>query len=559
MKLINMDNFRKQSDRRSINSVDGMVGGRSAQSRPQSAQPPRPVINGQGMKNRRGNLDNFRTTEGFSAAKQPRIQKTQQHQQAQERPLGRQPRRGPNGVIDLSLPPAPPSRFGRFKRTKKHRTRKQKFARGLAVVFAVLVLFGGFGYMKFSQVFRGGGGAAALEDNVDPTRLNGEGDGRVNILLLGKGGDGHEAPDLTDTILIASIDPVQKKAALLSIPRDMYEPSTSNQKINSLYAEEKYAARDDGKNENEAETAGLSAIQSKVSERMGIPIHYRIMVDFSGFEQAIDTVGGIDINVSEQNTVYEVLFDHAAGRQYVLDVKAGQQHFDGKRALFYSRSRMTSARGDFDRAERQRLVMIALKDKILSAGTFSNPVRVSQLIDNFGDHVRANLSIGEVMRIYEIGKSIPSNEIASISLVDAPNNFLTGANINGQSVQQPKAGPNDFSEIQNFVRNVLRDGYLTKEDATVAVYNGTATPGLAAKKADELKSYGYTVGTVANAPTSTYQQTIVVDLTNGQKKYTRNYLEKRFGVSAVDSIPDAAITAGDSDFVIIIGQDAVGN
>jgi LCP family protein required for cell wall assembly len=512
------------------------------------------------MRQQRGSLDNFKSVEGFHATKQPTIQteKSQRH-------LGRRPRRDPNGVIDLSLPPAPPSKFGRFKRNKKNRSRKQKILHSFAGVMLFVMVVGGFlfgkGYLKLHQIFKGGAqGAAALQDNVDPTKLNGEGDGRVNILLLGKGGDGHEAPDLTDTILIASIDPVQKKAALLSVPRDLWvTTSKGSSKINAVYANAKYSAQDRGKSDKEAEDAGLSAIQSIVSEKMGIPIHYHVIVDFSGFKQAIDTVGGIDINVGEDNTVYEVLYDHQAGRQYVLDVKKGWQHFDGTRALFYSRSRHTSNRGDFDRTERQRLVMIALKDKILSLGTFANPVKVSQLMDAFGNHVQANLTIGEVMRIYEIGKSINSQDIASVGLADPPNNYVTTDNINGQSIVRPRAGLTDFSEIQNYVRNALRDGYLTKENATVAVYNGTTTPGLASKKSIELKSFGYTIGTVANAPTANYTKTVVVDLTNGQKKYTRNYLEKRFGVTAVTTIPDAGIPAGSNDFVIIIGQDAVGN
>lgn len=551
-----MDNHRKQQGKRPINSVDGMIGGSSRPAHPGADGVRRPTISANGSRQQRGSLDNFKSTEGFHSSQQPTIQTSEP-----ERPLGRQPNRGPSGDIDLSLPPAPPSKFGRFRKKKKHRSRRQKILRSFAGVLLFVMLVGGFlvgkGYLKFNQIFKGGGGAAALEDNVDPTKLNGEGDGRVNVLLLGKGGEGHEAPDLTDTILIASIDPVQKKAALLSIPRDLWVSTNSggSSKINSVYANAKYSAQNKNKSDQEAEDAGLSAIQSVVSEKMGIPIHYQIIVDFSGFKQAIDTVGGIDINVQEDNAVYEVLFDHSVRRQYVLDVKAGQQHFDGTRALFYSRSRKTSSRGDFDRTERQRLVMIALKEKILSAGTFANPVKVSGLIDNFGDHVKANLTIGEVMRIYEIGKSINSQDIASVGLADPPNNYVVTDNVNGQSIVRPRAGLTDFSEIQNYVRNALRDGYLTKEDARVAVYNGTTTPGLALKKSIELKSFGYTIGTVANAPTANYAKTVIVDLTNGQNKYTRNYLEKRYGVTAVTTIPDGGIPAGDNDFVIIVGSD----
>jgi len=378
----------------------------------------------------------------------------------------------------------------------------------------------------------------------------------VNILLLGRGGEGHDGPDLTDTILVASIDPIQKKAALLSIPRDLWvQPDgLGHTKINAVFANAKYAALAKKQSVADAEKAGFSAIEKQIQTDIGIPIHYRIMVDFKAFEQAVDTVGGIDANIGPNETVYEALYDHSRGKRYVLDVKQGKQHFDGQRALFYSRSRNASARGDFDRTERQRKIILALKDKVLSLGTFANPVKISQLIDAFGNHVQTNMSVNEVMRLYDIGKNIESTGVASVGLADSPNNYVITDNVNGLSVVRPRAGIDDFSEIQSYIRNALKDGFLANENASVAVYNGTNTPGLATKKAAELKSYGYNVATIADAPTKTYTQTVLVDLRNGQKKYTRHYLEQRLGVTAVNSLPDKTIVPGAADFVIILGQ-----
>ncbi len=508
----------------------------------------RPTIQSANDQRRSGApVGNFRAGDGFHAAKQPTLRPSER------RTAGRNPRRNANGAIDLSLPPA-------ARKPKAHLSRKQKILRGSAAFATVLMLVVGFlfakGYLNLHKIFRGGGGAAALQDNVDPSKLKGEGDGRVNILLLGKGGEGHEGADLTDTLLVASIDPVQKTAALLSIPRDLYTPTSSNTKINSVYADAKYAALSRKYSAADAENAGMDAIEKVVESDMGIPIHYHIMVDFKAFEQAIDTVGGVDINVDKSGTVYEVLWNEMTGKHYTLNVQQGWQHFDGQRALFYARSRETSSRGDFDRAERQRKLILALKDKVLSLGTFSNPVKVTQLMDAFGNHVQANMSINEVMRLYELGKEINGNNVVSIGLADPPNDFVTTGMINGQSVVRPKAGLTDFSAIQNYVRNALRDSYLAKENATVAIYNGTETPGLATKKADELKSYGYTIGTVDNAPTSNYTHTILVDRTNGQKKYTQHYLEQRFKVTTTGALPDSNINPGNADFVIILGQDA---
>lgn len=541
-----MDNFHSKPNKRPLNSVDGMLpqSGKANTHAPQKSPLSRPRIGGDGSGRL---LNDFGGSDGFRAASQPLLRGSEARQ-----PVGRQPRRDINGLIDLSLPPG-------AAKPKKRRSWKSRGLRSFAGVMVAVLLVGGFlfgkGWLNLHNIFKGGAeGAAALQDGVDPSKLRGEGDGRVNILLLGRGGEGHQAPDLTDTILIASLDPIQKKAALLSIPRDLYTSTTSNKKINSVFAEAKYAAQSRNASEEDAENSGFDAIEKLLQENIGIPIHYHVMVDFAGFQQAINTVGGVDINVDAENTVYEVLFDHSTRRHYTLDVKQGQQHFDGQRALFYARSRYTSPRGDFDRTERQRLVMLALKEKVLSLGTFANPLKVSQLMDAFGNHVQANLSIGEVMRLYEIGKSINGNDVASVGLADPPNSYVRTDNINGMSIVRPRAGLDDYSEIQNYVRNALKDGFLAKENAVVAILNGTGTPGLATNKATELKSYGYNVSSVGDAPTKNYQKTILVDLTGGQKKYTRHYLEKRLGVTAVNSLPSGISNPSNADFVIILGQ-----
>lgn len=544
-----MDQLRKNNQfKRPRNSVDGMLSAGPSKSSSFFAKTPTAPKTSSSLPPVRNRLDDFSGMNGFSPAKQPVIEAAKSSSA-----LGRQPRRGLDGAIDLSLPPAP-------KKSKRKLSRKQIFKRSLLSLALLIVLIGGALsgkiYLKIHGIFKGGtNGAAALQDNVDPSKLKGEGDGRVNILLLGIGGQGHDGPDLTDTMLVASIDPVNKKAAILSLPRDLYVPGTSNTKINSVYADAKYRAAARGSNTTDANNAGFDAVEKQVSDYMGIPIHYHFLIDFAGFEKAINTVGGVDINVDAANTVHEVLWDELTGKVYTLDVRQGQQHFDAQRALFYARSRETSPRGDFDRAERQRKLILALKDKVLSIGTFANPVKISKLTDDFGNHISSNMSINDVLRLYDIAKTINSSDVATVGLADPPNNYVTTATINGQSIVQPRAGLTDYTDIQAYVRNALKDGFIANENASIAVYNGTNTPGLATTKATELKSYGYNINTIADAPTKTYTKTIVVDLTKGVKKYTKHYLEQRFGTTAVETLPDPNITnPGNADFVIILGS-----
>lgn len=542
-----MDNFRKfRANQKPKSSVDGFFSSSSAGNRQSSLKSP----SFRAHTPAGGHVGRFKTSDGFHASQQ-RI--------SSERPAARQVAKDTNGQINLAMPPATPSRHSGLRKggVKSWSKVAMKTFVGLIITG---VLVGGYitgkAYLKARQIFKGGtAGAAALQENVDPTKLNGEGDGRVNILLLGKGGGGHTAPDLTDTILIASIDPVQKEATILSIPRDLWVKSKgSSMKINAVYATSKNNVLGGKKIDNqtvEAEKAGITAIEQVVEDTMGIPIHYHAMIDFEGFKKAIDTVGGVDANITSATSVYEVL--RIDNRNYTLDVKPGQQHFDGFRALAYSRSRMASARGDFDRAARQRVILLAFKEKIFSTGTFSNPLKINQLINDFGNNMQSNLSTNEVLRLYDIGKAIDASKVTSVGLADPPNNFVTTGNVAGQSVVIPRAGIDDFSEIKNFVRNSLKDGFIRNENATIAVYNGTTIGGLAGRKATDLRSYGYTIDVVADAPSKNYPKTVLVDLRNGAKKYTKSYLEKRLGVTAVTSMPDTTINAGNADFVIILG------
>jgi LCP family protein required for cell wall assembly len=514
-------------------------------------------------------LDNFKQAEGYHPTARS-VSRTAQPVQrpvsaAQEKQASILHMTLPGGALETSHKKSRKSKKDKHAATgKKAWFRRWGLRSGIAIVGIVLLL-GGFlvvkGLLQANKVFKGGGKAAALQSEVTPDLLKGEGDGRINILLLGRGGDGHDGPDLTDTILILSIDPVNKTANMVSIPRDLWvNVGGGNTKVNAVFANAKYKAlAKNSKDEAGAEKAGIAAIEDTTTDVLGIPIHYYGMVDFQAFRQAVDTVGGVDINIPESAAVKDYMYDETTHKPYLLNVTAGSQHFDGLRALMFTRTRHTSARGDFDRTERQRLFIEALSQKILSAGTYTNPVKVSQLMSDFGDHISTDFSINDSLRLAQIMKDIGTNNIKSIGLADPPNNYVRTDNINGLSVVVPTAGIGDYSAIQNYIRNTMKDPYLSKENASIMVLNGTTTPGLASSKGDKLKSYGYNVVKVDTAPTQDYQQTTIIDMTGGKKPFTKSYLEKRMGAKAVTTLPDTNIQTTGADFVVILGQDETSN
>lgn len=543
-----MDNKHRQPGwgQKPPSSIDGMVpsgrtlGVPASQSYQPNRQKPTPT------------LDNFmRRTDGFYPAQQT-ARGTDRAEEAEAQLLDEPI------VLDHVDHKKQKKHYGR-RRGKLRKTLKRT---ALACLILVLAGAGYFGYKLYhtqKRVLAGGGKAAAVcTDDVDVSQLRKEGDSRINILLMGIGGPGHDGADLTDTIMLASIDPITDKTALLSIPRDLWVkiPKNGSQKINAAYA--------DGKTQSASKTAdgrieaGIASLDKSIQPFLnGVRINYHVLLNFSAFKQMVDALGGINVNVPE--TLYDPTIAWENRRNPVI-ARKGPQVFNGAQALLYVRSRETSS--DFARGERQRLVITALKQKAFSAGTFSNPLKVSGLLDSLGENVYTDFDSASIKCLYRQLSTIPSTAIQSLDMVSPPNSLLTTANINGLSAVQPRAGLFDYSDIHAFLRTSLKDGLIVKENARINVYNATETSGLATTQTATLKTYGYNVVKTDNTAVSTNPaSTTIVDLSDGANKYTRNYLEGRYGVTAVEKLPSGlGITPSlDTKFVIILGEDVATN
>jgi len=454
--------------------------------------------------------------------------------------------------------------FESLRRRAKWRDRRRNAARGMAVALVLLITMGGLlfsqSYLKLHKVFKGGTGtAAALKANVNPDLLKGEGSGRVNILLMGRGGGNHDGPDLTDTMMLASIDPVNHTATLLSLPRDLWVnvPNQGVMKLNAVWetGEFKYLGKvAPGSTDPKAISAGFSLVDQTVSGILGVNVDYNALVDFQAFQQAVDTVDGVTVNVPSALVDPTMAWENNGNATLA---QAGTQNFDGKQALLYVRSRETTS--DFARAQRQRAVLLALKSKVETLGTLGNPFKISGLFSALGNNVQTDLSLSNADRLYNILKDVDGANISSIDLdggsVAGATQYVSGGNINGQSIVLPKAGLFQYGDIQQFVRGQLKDPYIVKENATVVVLNGTTTSGLATNEANVLKSYGYNVIQAGDAPVTNWTTTTLVDLSHGKDKYTAHYLEQRLNVKALTSMPGTNMPTNGADFVIIIGSD----
>lgn len=392
-------------------------------------------------------------------------------------------------------------------------------------------------------------------------QLNGESQDRINVLLLGIGGEGHDGPFLSDTIIIASIKPSTGKVALLSVPRDLFVPIPGYgwKKINHADAY--------GEAQNQGD--GPLMASQVVGHVFGVPIHYFIRVDFDGFQQLIDDLGGVDVDVDAtlDDNLYPVKGKENATtsqRYEHLYIEAGRHHFDGTTALKYVRSR--EGRGvegsDFARSRRQQKVLLAVKQKLLGLGTLANPYRITRIMDNLSQHLSSNLEVWEMLKLFTMAKNVTSEDITT-KVFDASSDgpLYSTMTIDGAAILQPRSG--DFSELQLIAQNIFGlDALADQQPKRLEVQNGTKIPGLGLRTSQYLEGLGYKVVETRNAPTQDYQKTVVYVLTQSPKSTeTASILAKLLGADVAPTLPTwvsattSAQVSRTADILIILGQD----
>lgn len=318
-------------------------------------------------------------------------------------------------------------------------------------------------------------GASIKEDN-----------GRTNVVLLGIGGGSHEGPNLTDTIMLASIDWKKNDITLVSIPRDLWVPDLNNgvNKINEAY-----------------NLGGLSKAEAVVHEVTGQSVHYGLRLDFQGFVDAIDAIGGVDVTVTHKLDDYNYpisgkeddicshtpdelqafnathsasltpetdTFNFFACRFKHLHFDPGQQHMDGETALEFARSRhgVGSEGSDFARSARQQLIIEAVRNKLITSAFF-NPSKLLNLFDIVKNSVDTDISQEEVglflnKILFFKNAKIASTVIDYGDYTTARPGLLQLAPIapeyDNLSVLIPRVGNGNFSEIQAYIACEIAKG-----------------------------------------------------------------------------------------------------
>jgi LCP family protein required for cell wall assembly len=359
-----------------------------------------------------------------------------------------------------------------------------------------------------------------------------QGTDRVNILLLGidKRDDEPIEGTRSDTMIIASIDPESKSAAMVSLPRDMWVtiPGCTasmacvggQQRINFAHA-----------------LGGPELAEKTVTADFGVPIDYYARVDFRGFVDAVNTVGGvtIDVDMPVKDDEYPT-DDYGYQRIYFAP---GPQLVDGKSALQYARSRHGTS--DFARANRQQKVIVALRNRALQLNMLS---RAPELAGIMSKSVSTNLSPVQMVSLAKLLSQIDRDRIENLVIDQNYVTPFTGSD--GAALLSPNT-----PAIRAAITATERSAAHPEMRAKVEVLNGSGTAGLGQKAADYLKSQGYNVVRIAAAEADAgSSQVQILGDDHGAGAAVATAL--RFPQTSVSQLPTPDAGA---DVRIVIGQD----
>ena len=451
---------------------------------------------------------------------------------------------------------------GRRRKDKKPLSKKRRIIKWVSIALVViLVAIGAYVAYKAlrasNNIFKGN-----IFDIIQNQPLKEDANGRSNILVFGTSEDDpdHGGADLTDSIMVISVNQNKKDAYMVSIPRDLYVeygqvcPEGYRGKINSMYSCFSESEQD--------EAAGANALKGKVGEVLGLDIQYYVHLNYTAVRQAVDAVGGVDIKIESDDPrgILDRNFDWKCGYKcYYVNYKNGEvAHMDGEHALAFSRARNAAGgyglpNGNFDREKNQQKVIKALREKAVSAGTLTNVGKVTSLIDALGDNLRTNFETKEIRTLMKLGTDINSEAIKPVSLVEEGNMLVTTGNIGGASIVQPVAGLFDYSDIKAYIHKTLNATDVSREAAGVAVYNATDVTGLAQTQADRLEEKGMHIIAIDTAPEGNYSGVEIYQIGEG-KKATKAELEKLYGTKVKTSASPIPAQEG-TNFVVIIAKD----
>ncbi len=372
------------------------------------------------------------------------------------------------------------------------------------------------------------GASAAPAAPAAPTPAEFTGTERLNVLVMGldvRAGTRPSETLNTDTVIVLSLDPINKTASMVSIPRDLFVdlPGQGQDKINAAYA-----------------IGGPDLSRRAVEKLLGIPIQSYAIVDFVAFTKILDTLGGVVVDV--QRPIRDEAYPTADSGIERLSILPGPQLMDGSRALRFSRSRHDS--NDFSRAKRQQEVILALRDRIVQGNML---FRLPAILEQVGTAVETNFDPANIVTVARFGSGLDPGAIRSEVLVPCGGaeprcELREQIDENGYFLFPDKA------KVRDLVAEVFYDPKVRQEGARIEVRGAGSRRGTAASVADRLEARAFGIMGVTEGASARS----AILLRSASKRYTATALAQQLGLQVVDA---PATETSAADIVVLIGGD----
>ena len=422
------------------------------------------------------------------------------------------------------------------KAEKKANRKHPKLVKGIKIALLIIVLslcgliiWGVYwGNDIIAKITGGQGNIMDLIRYIEPTYvdLKTDANGRTNILAIGTSGynmDGdegrghHAGSQLTDSIMMISLNQKTGDIAMLSLPRDLKSHTcTRTSKINEVY----WCNGGSGQASIEQEAAANQAVMAEVGRILGVEFQYFAHVNWASLIDVVEILGGITVTLDEDiNDRYWTGAVYQAGVPYTLN---------GEQALGLSRARHGTIGGDFSRGASQQKILIAIKNKV-----FEKDLSITDflsLASTLGDNLRTNFSLDEIKALAHLTFEFNFDSMRQINLWP---DYMTTGSIDGISYVLPRGGAEYYTAIQEFVAAQLSNDPRTYENFSIGIYNATGEPGKAAAEKERLEEAGYKVSVIDNTTAGTYDKEYTLYYTNTTSPGTKRMLEKFYDIDFI--------------------------
>jgi polyisoprenyl-teichoic acid--peptidoglycan teichoic acid transferase len=377
---------------------------------------------------------------------------------------------------------------------------------------------------------------------------SGVGKDRINILVMGLDRRPREGQALTrsDTMFVLTVDPQTKTAGILGIPRDLYveipdgDGGYFKDRINTALVFGEV---------NDYKGGGHQLAIDTVEHNLGVKIGHYVIIDFEGFKEVIDALGGIDVDVPTYVSDPTYSWTELPGDYDPQEFEPGLQHMDGETALAYARIRQNS--DDLDRIQRQQRIIFAVMDKALGLNVLRNAL---ELWNKYKDAIDTDINDIQLAGFAKLAADISPEKISALSLGPATTPWMTPG---GASVLLPSA-----EGIARIVQALFSDQQLLEEQAVVEVQNCTGETGMADSTVKLLTNLGFPQESLIAAATpngDVFPTTSIVDFSGQKKGYTLQKLADWLRVPA-DGIrqptaADEGLRTSNADILVLLGSD----